>query len=66
MNRLVRTQYDRKIAGVCGGIARYFNMDPTIIRLIVVVLALVTAIFPFLVGYLIAIFVIPNEQDLID
>jgi len=45
--RLYRSR-DRKIGGVCGGIAEYFNMDPTIVRLIWAVLALAygTGILP--------------------
>ena len=66
MKRLYRTQYDRKISGVCGGIAQYLGFDPTIVRLAVVILALVTAGLPFVIGYLIAIFIMPNEQDLLD
>ena len=66
MKRIVRTQYDRKLAGVCGGIAKYFNLDPTMVRLAVVILALVTAIFPFLIGYIIAIAIVPNEQDVLE
>ena len=33
-NRLYRSESDKKIAGVCGGIAEYFGIDPTIIRLL--------------------------------
>ncbi|WP_096202458.1 PspC domain-containing protein [Bacillus sp. FJAT-45350] len=66
MKKLYRTQLDRKVSGVCGGIAHYFNIDPTLVRLLTVVLALVTAVFPFLLGYFIATFIIPNEQDVID
>jgi phage shock protein C len=39
-NRLYRSQTDRMVAGVCGGLAKYFNIDPTVIRLVFVVLAL--------------------------
>ena len=31
--KLYRSQTDRKIAGVCGGIAEYFDIDPTLVRL---------------------------------
>jgi phage shock protein C len=34
IKRLYRSKKDKKIAGVCGGIAEYLNIDPTIIRLI--------------------------------
>lgn len=35
--RLFRSTTDRKIAGVCGGLAAYFNVDPTLIRILAVV-----------------------------
>lgn len=40
MKRLYRSNEDRMIAGVCGGIAEYFNIDPVIPRIIAVVLLL--------------------------
>lgn len=54
---------ERMIFGVCGGIAKYFNIDPTLVRLIVVALSLFgigTGIF----AYIIAAIVIPNEPDI--
>lgn len=38
MKRLVRSKSNRMISGVCGGIGEYLNVDPTIIRLLAVVL----------------------------
>lgn len=38
--RLYRSRTDRKIAGVCGGIAEYFNIDATIVRIIAIILLL--------------------------
>lgn len=40
MKKLYRSQTDKKIAGVCGGLAEYFNIDATIIRIIFVILLL--------------------------
>jgi phage shock protein PspC (stress-responsive transcriptional regulator) len=34
--KLYRSKTDRQIAGVCGGLAEYFNIDPTIVRLLFV------------------------------
>ncbi|UZJ79775.1 PspC domain-containing protein [Fictibacillus sp. KU28468] len=62
MKRLVRSS-DRKLAGVCGGIADYFAIDPVIVRLIVIVALIATAIAPVVIGYLIAIFIIPEESE---
>lgn len=58
--RLVRTRYDAPISGVCGGVARYLNVDPTLVR----VLAVIAAVVTFPVGpivYLILWGVIPKE-----
>ncbi|MFC0469920.1 PspC domain-containing protein [Halalkalibacter kiskunsagensis] len=66
MKRLFRSQYDRKLAGVCGGLAKYLSLDPTVIRLLAVILFFVTGFFPFIIGYIIAIVLIPNEEDVRD
>lgn len=57
--KLYRSRTDKKLCGVCGGIAEYFDIDSTIIRLIVVVLALMGCVG--LVAYLIAALIIPNN-----
>lgn len=61
VKRLYRSTVDKKIAGVCAGIADYLDTDPTIIRLATVVLALVTGVFPFVVGYLVAWWIVPEQ-----
>lgn len=38
--RLYKSSRNKKICGVCGGIAEYLNMDPTVIRLITAIIAL--------------------------
>lgn len=52
--------HSKIISGVCSGIAEYFNIDPTLVRLAVVVLALITAGVPVLIGYIIAAAIMPN------
>jgi len=58
--RLYRSTTDRKIAGVCGGLAEYFNIDPTIIRIIAVILLLPGAA-PGLLPYIILWIVVPEK-----
>lgn len=58
--RLVRIHKDRKIAGVCTGFGAYFNVDPTIIRLLWV--ALVLAFGSGILLYLIAWIIMPLEE----
>jgi len=61
MKRLYLSSTDRKIFGVCGGLAEYFAVDPTIVRIGVVVFALITAVIPVVIGYIIAKLVIPER-----
>jgi len=58
--RLERSRNDRFIGGVCGGIAKYLNMDPTLVRILTVVITLFT--FVPVVAYIIAMFVMPEES----
>ncbi|MBM7096892.1 MULTISPECIES: PspC domain-containing protein [Alteribacter] len=62
MKRLYRTEHDRKISGVCGGIAAYFNVDATLIRLLAII-ALIFGNVATLLAYIIGVFVIPSESD---
>ena len=61
--RLYRTEGDYKmLCGVCGGIAEYFDIDPTLVRV-----AWVIAFFAFSVGfwaYLICAFIMPKKSDI--
>jgi phage shock protein PspC (stress-responsive transcriptional regulator) len=59
MKRLYLSQSDKKIAGVCGGLAEYMEIDPTLVRLVAVVLGVITGVVPFLIAYLIAWAIIP-------
>jgi phage shock protein PspC (stress-responsive transcriptional regulator) len=62
-SRLVRSATDRKIAGVCGGIAAYFAVDSTLVRVAVVILSIYPgAIICGIIAYLIAWFIIPSEE----
>ncbi len=59
MKRLYRSRDDRVIFGVCGGFGKYFNMDPVVFRVIMILL-----VFGFGTGilfYLIAFLIIPPE-----
>ncbi|RUR14874.1 PspC domain-containing protein [Legionella septentrionalis] len=57
--KLYRSRKDKMIAGVCGGLAEYFNMDPTLMRLIFIVFLLLGGC-AFLV-YIIMWLVVPKE-----
>lgn len=61
VKRLYLSRSNRKIAGVCGGLAEYLEMDPTPIRLIAIFLLIFTGILPMVIVYLIAWAVIPDQ-----
>jgi phage shock protein PspC (stress-responsive transcriptional regulator) len=58
--RLYRSTTDRKIAGVCGGLAEYFGIDPVIIRIIAVILLLPGG-FPGFIPYVIMWAIVPEK-----
>jgi len=57
-----RSREDRKIAGVCGGFAEFMGWDATAFRLIVVVLGVLTAVFPLVMTYLVAWMIVPEAS----
>jgi phage shock protein PspC (stress-responsive transcriptional regulator) len=60
MKRLYLSQSDKKIAGVCGGIAQTYDVDPTLVRLAFVFVDLVTGIVPLFIVYVVAWLIIPK------
>ncbi|MGL5682698.1 MAG: PspC domain-containing protein [Marinifilaceae bacterium] len=60
--RLYRSTSDRMVAGVCGGIAHYFQWDPTLVRVAYVLITLFTA-FSGVLAYLILWLVMPAEWE---
>lgn len=58
---LRRSRQDRVIAGVCGGLAKWLDWDPTLVRVAYVVLSLVSAAFPGILVYLILWVLMPEE-----
>lgn len=59
--RLTRSRYDRMVAGVCGGLAEYFDVDSTLVRVAYVLISVLSAAFPGLIIYLILWLVVPEE-----
>jgi len=62
MRKLYRSSRDRKIFGVCGGLADFLGVDATLLRILLIVVAVFSAGSVILV-YIIAGFVIPREDD---
>lgn len=60
--RLYRSDTDRMLCGVCAGIAEYFALDPTLIRLAWVIFGCF-GIFPGVIAYVIAAIIIPTRNS---
>ena len=58
MKKLCKSNTDRKICGVCGGVAEYFGIDSTVVRLLFVIFGLVSVGVLF---YIIAALLMPQE-----
>ena len=63
MKRLFRSETDRKIDGVVGGLAEYLNMDASLLRIITVLLFIFSTGVPVLLIYIVWVFLVPNEGD---
>ncbi len=61
IKRLYRSGSNRMIAGVCGGIAEYFNIEPSLVRVIYVIISVFSAAFPGIIIYLAAWIIMPDE-----
>lgn len=62
MDKKLTKSNDRKIFGVCGGIAEYFGWEPTITRIIYTVLTIFTA-FSGIIVYLILAILMPSKNE---
>ena len=59
--RLARSTSDRKIAGVCAGLAAWFGWDPALVRIAYVLLSILSAAFPGILVYLLLWLVMPED-----
>jgi phage shock protein C len=63
IKRLFLSDTDKKISGVCGGIAEYLNVDSTPVRLAWLVVTILTGLFPGLFAYIVAAIVMPHHPN---
>jgi phage shock protein C len=60
MKRLYRSETDKRIAGVFGGMGEVYNVDPTLLRLGAVLIGICTGLLPFIITYIVAWIIIPK------
>ncbi len=61
MKKLYRSQENKVIAGILGGIGEYFEIDPVVIRVLFIFVAFATGLLPFVVAYIVALFIVPKH-----
>jgi len=60
MKHLYRSDNNKVLAGVLGGLGEYFDVDPVVLRLAFVFLLLATAVLPGVIAYTAAVFIVPK------
>jgi len=65
-NKKLYRSNNRMLAGVCGGVAEYFGVDATLIRLAYVLLSVFTVAFPGIIVYILAAIIIPSDPGYTD
>jgi phage shock protein C len=63
--KLMRSRVDRKIGGVCAGLAEYLELDTSLVRILWFFITLASGIFPGLVAYVLGWIIIPEEPLLL-
>ena len=63
MKKQLRRSNDRMVAGVCAGIADYFDVDVTLVRIGYVLISMISAAFPGILVYIIAWIIMPEDND---
>jgi phage shock protein C len=63
MKRLRRSRKERMIAGICGGLAEYFEVDPTVVRIVYVLVSILSVAFPGILVYIILWIIIPEAES---
>ena len=61
--RLTRSNRNKMIAGVCGGLAEYLNVDPTVMRVLYVLVSILSGVFPGIVAYIVLMFLMPPPDE---
>ena len=63
VRRLTRSRRHKMIAGVCGGLAEFFDLDPTIVRIAYILVSIVSAAFPGILAYIVLMLVMPPPDE---
>lgn len=66
MKKLYRSEHNKIMAGILGGIGEYFNVDPVVVRVFFIFFAFAAGILPLVIAYVICLFIIPRNPESIN
>ena len=61
MRILYKSNKNKVVSGVLGGLGEYYDIDPTILRLGFLIIVIMSGLFPGVIAYIIAVFIVPNR-----
>ena len=61
--KLYRSRTSRMIGGLCGGLGEYLDLDPTVVRVLFLILMFITGVAPMIIVYIVMLFVVPNKPE---
>lgn len=64
MKKLYKDKSTAQFLGVCSGIAQYSNLDVTLVRVVTILIALFTAVIPFIIVYIIIGSIMPDKSQI--
>jgi phage shock protein C len=64
IKKFTRSSTDTMVGGVCGGLAVYADMDPTLMRLLFALATFLSGVFPGLIAYIVIVLIVPKEGEL--
>lgn len=59
--KLYRSREHRLLMGLCGGVGKYYDVDPNLVRLISAVVTVLTGVFPGVIAYILGVLIVPIE-----
>ncbi len=59
--KLYRSREHHLLMGLCGGVGKYYDVDPNLVRLISAVVTVLTGVFPGVIAYILGVLIIPIE-----
>lgn len=63
MKKLYLSNTDKKLSGLCGGIAEYFDVDSGVVRLAWVIMTVMTGFVPGVIAYFVAAVIVPSDNS---